>query len=297
MKRLAFLFFLLLFCWPAPTAAAQESEDRTRFFWDITIEAGETVAEAVCIGCSVRVEGAVGTEVVAIAGNVTLSGPVQDEVVVVGGDVRLLPGAQVGEEIVVVGGRVLRDPAVTVNADIIEEAPYFHLPGQRAFHWQGMLVLVAFNFAAALLGGLVVRARRRQNLAAALRAHYILTALLGLIILIAVGTSLSLTEKLGPGEDWADMVLLFLLFVPALACVLAIMQLLGALRVGRERPGAALLAGAAATSLLFLLPVVGLLWLLALFALGPGMVAVSGLGSNPHWLPNLFRRRPQEKTL
>jgi hypothetical protein len=66
---------------------------------------------------------------------------------------------------------------------------------------------------------------------------------------------------------------------------------IGRLRRGSAKPWGILLAGAAATTLLFLVPLLGFLLFLALWVLAFGMIAVSGLGASPHWLPTLFSPR------
>ncbi len=292
MNRVTFLLlFLLSYCLAAPAAA----DDRVQFLRNLTVEADETVSDVVCIGCSVTVRGTVVSDVVVIAGNVTVEGTVPGEVIVVGGDVRLLPGAHVGDEIVCIGGRVVRDPAATLGGSV-EEIIYFHLPGQRVFHWQGMLVLAGFNFAVVLLGGLILRPRRLKNMADSLRSHYFLTPVLGVLLFLAVAISYDLAEHLGQWEDWGSTVLNFAFLGVPLLGYAGMAHLIGRLGRGSAKPWGILLAGAAATTLLLLLPLLGFLLFLALWVLAFGMIAVSGLGASPHWLPTLFSRRRQPST-
>lgn len=281
--RVAFLLLLVL-----PLAA--QAEDHIHFGWDIVVAAEETIDDAVCFACSIRVQGTASGDAVTIAGNVTVAGAVGSVVVAVGGDVRLLPGASAGGEVVSVGGRVVQDPTATLKSSA-EKAPYFHFPGQRAFYWRGMLALILFNFAVVLLGGLILRPRRLENMAGALRRHYLLTPALGLLLLVAVASSYAVASLLGRWQEWGDIVLTIVLLGVPLAGYLGIAQLVGTLGARSRHPWGVLVAGAAGTTLLLLLPLIGFLLLMAVLVLGFGIVAVSGLGSSPDWLPARFARR------
>ncbi|MFQ5777716.1 MAG: hypothetical protein ACE5IP_06880 [Terriglobia bacterium] len=287
MKRcLHLLPLLLLFLLPL----AGQADDHIHFGWDIVVAAEETLGDAVCFACSIRVEGTASGDAVAIAGNVTVAGTVGADVVAVGGDVRLLSGASAGGEVVSVGGRVVLDPNATLKSGV-EKAPYLHFPGQRAFYWRGMLVLILVNLAVVLLGGLILRPRRLENMAGALRRHYLLTPMLGLVLLLGVSSSYSLAGLLGQWEDWGNNILTIVLLGVPLAGYLGIAQLVGTLGARSRHPWGVLVTGAAGTTLLLLLPLIGFLLLLAVFVLGFGIVAVSGLGGSPDWLPARFARR------
>ena len=69
-------------------AWGQGRQDRVSFGRNIVIERGESVADAVCLGCSIRVDGTVRGDAVTVGGRTTVSGRVDGDVVAVGGGIR-----------------------------------------------------------------------------------------------------------------------------------------------------------------------------------------------------------------
>ncbi|MFQ5741656.1 MAG: hypothetical protein ACE5JX_21875, partial [Acidobacteriota bacterium] len=86
---------------PLPTLEAggqppvQAGDDQVRYLSSIHIPQGAVAGEAVCILCSIRVDGKLTGEAVAVWGDIVVSGTVADEVVTAGGNVRLLAGSRV----------------------------------------------------------------------------------------------------------------------------------------------------------------------------------------------------------
>ncbi len=68
-------------------AWAEGGQDRVSVRDDITIERGETVKDAVCIGCSIRVDGVVTGDAVTVGGHITVSGRVAGDLAAVGGSI------------------------------------------------------------------------------------------------------------------------------------------------------------------------------------------------------------------
>jgi hypothetical protein len=112
---ISFIGFAAL-CIPA---FADGSHDRTQFGHDITIGPDETVSEATCFGCSVRVRGHVESDVTTFGGSVIVedSGEIASDLTSFGGDVRLDKGSKVNN-ITVFGGRIRRDPEAAVEGDV-----------------------------------------------------------------------------------------------------------------------------------------------------------------------------------
>jgi hypothetical protein len=79
-----------------------DGDDRISFGQWIHIEAGDTIGDAVCIGCSI-----------------TVSGTVEGDAVSVGGRIELEEGATIGGNAVSVGGRVDVPSGATVEGDAV----------------------------------------------------------------------------------------------------------------------------------------------------------------------------------
>ena len=85
------------------TPGAASAQDRVMVGEDIYVAAGEALDDAVCIGCSIRIDGKV-KEAVAIAGNIEINGEVERDAVVVFGGVRLDADGRVGGDVAAIGG-------------------------------------------------------------------------------------------------------------------------------------------------------------------------------------------------
>ena len=105
---------LLLLLGLAPFGVIQ-AQERVMVGEDIYVAAGEEIDEAICIGCSIRIDGKV-KDAVAIGGSIEIAGESKDAVAVFGG--LRVDGEVTGDAVVVGGGmRVngkVRGDAVTV---------------------------------------------------------------------------------------------------------------------------------------------------------------------------------------
>ncbi|HSM13294.1 MAG TPA: hypothetical protein VLA66_04440 [Thermoanaerobaculia bacterium] len=84
----------------------RSADDRVSVGRSIRIDEDETVGAAVCVGCSVTVDGVVLEDAVAVGGSVRVSGRVEGQAVAVGGSVGVADGAEVGDDAVAIGGAV-----------------------------------------------------------------------------------------------------------------------------------------------------------------------------------------------
>ena len=82
--------------------SAAAAQDRVMVGEDIYVAAGEEIDTAVCIGCSIRVDGKVRKEAVAVGGGVEVNGAGEGEVVSIFGRLRI--HGEVHQEAVVIGG-------------------------------------------------------------------------------------------------------------------------------------------------------------------------------------------------
>jgi len=83
------------------------------------LKAGETAEAVVVIGGSASVHGKVREAVVVIGGNVEVDGEVGEAVVAIFGNIRAKPGAAIREDVVAVLGSVSAAPGVVVNGDAV----------------------------------------------------------------------------------------------------------------------------------------------------------------------------------
>lgn len=100
--------------------------DRVQFGRSMTIGQDEEVADVVCIGCSIRIDGRA-ADAVAIGGRITVNGTVTGDLVVVGGGASLGENAIVDGDVATVGGRLWRHSNSVVKGDITSHsgAPIF----------------------------------------------------------------------------------------------------------------------------------------------------------------------------
>ena len=212
-------------------AWGQSTQDRVSVRDDIVIERGETVADAVCIGCSIRIEGAVmgdavsiggritvpgrvGGDVVAVGGSIDLTGVVDGDVVAVAGFVELGPGAAVGGDAVGVLGGVegVRDGRVAGKVTSVRSI----VPIVAS----GFVVLLAICLVAALiiqplltlLCAIVLGPQRLEVLARTAASRGLMSFIVGVGLLFAsflLGVFRRLHPVLGTGDsapNWADLV-------------------------------------------------------------------------------------------
>lgn len=102
----------------ASLAFAEEPE-RTGWFRDITIPAGETAESITCIFCSIRVDGEVRGDATTEWGDIDVRGTVGKSATAVAGEIRLGAGAQIkGDSVSVFGDTVLGDNA-RIEGDVV----------------------------------------------------------------------------------------------------------------------------------------------------------------------------------
>lgn len=284
------LFLLLSLTQPAPAPAEEQArvDDRLEFLSSIHIPKGTVAGEAICILCSIRVDGELRHEAVAVCGDVVVSGAVAGEVIAAGGNVRLFAGSKVDDEAIAVGGRVFRHPEAKVGS--VEEAAFLYFPGQRSFSWPGTLLFAGAALLALLLSAGLLRDVRTRKMKAALRLQPARILILGVAGVALIGFLGGGTPVLDPLSGWGDLVLAAFLLVPAWLGSAGLVRLAGDWFFPNH-PIRAVMVGSLALLLLMLVPVVGLLALLAVFLLGWGTSLLSGLGSEADWLFGRFRRQ------
>ncbi len=122
LRTSAILMSILVAFVIAPSLAfANDGGQRVQFFQNITVGSDDHVEEAVCIFCSIRIEGSSG-DTVAILGNIIVDGTVSGDAVSVGGGIRLGEDAEVSGDTVGIGQGVYRHPNAVVNGQVVSES-------------------------------------------------------------------------------------------------------------------------------------------------------------------------------
>jgi predicted acyltransferase (DUF342 family) len=121
---------LCLFCAGllAAAAPARASQDVVRIFDNVDIGPDESVHDAVCVFCSVHVEGKVDGDLVSIFGNVRLNGEAHHDVVSVFGNVTAAGDSSIGGDLVSIFGAVRLGDNVTVGKDTVTIFGMLHAP-------------------------------------------------------------------------------------------------------------------------------------------------------------------------
>jgi hypothetical protein len=103
-------------------ALADSPRDRTQVGNNIYVGPDETIAEATCFGCSVRIRGHVDGDVTVFGGRMVVEdqGEIGGDAVDFGGSVRLDKSVKVNGDVCVFGGRFHRDPAASIGGDIVD---------------------------------------------------------------------------------------------------------------------------------------------------------------------------------
>lgn len=112
---------LSLFVALAGASHAQAHRNRTYFNQDIFVAQGQEVHNAICVFCSVQVEGDLSGRVVVLFGSLNVSGRIEGSTMVVGGNAVLDSQARLGGNAIVVGGNAVyeTDESISGNAYVI----------------------------------------------------------------------------------------------------------------------------------------------------------------------------------
>lgn len=305
MKRLALLGLILLL-----PAAATAQEDRVQFGRDVVIEAGETVADVVCFGCSVtveprgtvngdivtfggslRVEGPVGGDIVTFGGDITLDAPVGGDITTFGGHVRLGPLAVVGGNVSSSGGRIDRDPNAAVGGSV-ETRPGLLAWGAAGVLLAFLLLGVVVNLVLVFLTYVIAGERRIGVVAGAVREHTAAALLAGLAAVAGAVLLFILAARMGSATPIVAVGVSLALVVGLVVGYTGLSYWVGRGVLRRSGPLLALLVGVALITALQMIPFLGLLLLLVFVLLALGSAAVSGLGTSPDWLLRQLGTQP-----
>jgi uncharacterized RDD family membrane protein YckC len=282
------------------TASSGNRHDQVvRFGKDVELPAGDTAGEVVVIGGGATIHGTVDREVVVIGGDVRIDGSVGSDVVAIMGNAVVGPKARISGQLVTVGGTNNIAEGGKVSGEIVEvgaglvPSRFLQLRWLRDWISQCVLELrplapgvgwvwciAGFFFFIYLLIALLFRhpvqcctaqmsARPATTLAAGILTKLALPILCILLVVTVIGT----------------VVLPFLvvgLFLTTLVGKVAVLEYLGGRILGafglngEQRPLMAFLIGTVLLTLLYMVPVIGLLTfcIFSWWGLGAGVTAI-----------------------
>ena len=297
-----------------PPAWGQGGQDRVSFGQDIVVEQGESVGDAVCIGCSIRVEGTVTGDAVTVGGGMTVSGRgrVKGDVVAVGGRIRLT-GAVDGDA-VAVAGTIELGPDAAVGGDAVgvlgevegvqdgrvggEVGTIRPTAGVLASFF--VVFLVVFLITALIIQPLLALScaallgpQRLDVLARTAASRGLMSFLVGAGVLTAF-LLLSLAGIFIPlWIPGIGLPLTPILFVPLVVGYAGISYWVGhgLLPHVNTRPAAFL--GAVLVTILQIIPIVGWIAFVIFFPLALGVAVTSGFGTAVEWMDSRFKRRAE----
>lgn len=276
---------------------------------DFTLKAGESAEIVVIVGGTARIQGKVTDKVVVVAGSAEISGEVENEVIVVLGSVTAADGARIGGDVVSVGGKI----EVTGDAKISgQQHPvdfgledwqvaglkkWFYqcvvkmrpLAPQIGWVWAVAAVFFLFYLLVAIVFPSPVRACVEE-----LGKRPATAFLMSLLTLFLVPIVMAILAATGLGLFVFPFILAALI-LGGIAGKVAIIEWLG-LRLAKafgpdlsSKPVIALILGALLVSLLYIVPVLGLLMFFVLSVWGLGSAVMATIGS--------FRRELPEKPI
>ena len=271
--------------------AGEEAGDAVCIFCSLVID-GEVRGNAISIGGSVESMGNVGGAVVAVGGPVVLGGRVGGEVVAVGADVELRPGAHVGGGVTVVFGQVTGHEQADIRGQVISVRAIMPMValGLAIFGGVLLLMLMFFQPLLALLCAAIMGTTRVQVLADTARGRAGMSFLAG-VALIAISALLAVLSVAAP--FWIPGIFLpfcVLLLVLLVGGYTGISYWLGRAAASRTTLLTATVLGALLVTILQWIPVIGWLVGCIFFMMALGAALLSGLGTSVDWLRDQISR-------
>jgi hypothetical protein len=111
---------LALFLIAVAVPVARADDNRVSVFHSISVEEGEQVENAVCVFCSIRVDGALQGNAVAILGSIRSNGQIEQNAVSILGGVSLGRDAHIGQNCVAILGSVRRANSDQIGQNVVE---------------------------------------------------------------------------------------------------------------------------------------------------------------------------------
>ncbi|HEU5342676.1 hypothetical protein [Edaphobacter sp.] len=142
------LFAAVVLLYAVRPAMARSVDDRVSLGGDITIAAGETGGDVVCVFCSIHIHGDTRGDVVAVLGSVTVDSGhrIGGDVAVIGGDLNLGPESEVGGDVSVIAGspNLAEDAAIHGSRTVIPGRAWLLLPFAPLLILVGIIWLIVY---------------------------------------------------------------------------------------------------------------------------------------------------------
>jgi len=298
------------------------------FGQNVELKAGDTADVVVVIGGSAKIHGKVRQAVVTIGGSSEVDGEVGDAVVAVMGNIHLKPGAKINKDAVAVMGTLTVDPGVKVAGDAVAVGGKFNIADGAKIHGQkvnvglpipfaniewlgkwlrycvfefrplapqvGFVWIIAGVFFLFYLFIAAVFPRPVQVCVDSLTQRPATTFLMGMLTKILVPVVIVILAVTGIGLIVVPF-LMAALFFGAVVGKVAILEWLG-MQIGRhfgtgfQKPLVAFLIGSVLLTLLYMVPILGLLTYTIFSVWGLGCAVTAAFGS-------LRREMPEKPTV
>jgi len=293
------------------------------FGQNVELKAGDSADVVVVIGGSAKIHGKVRQAVVTIGGSSEVDGEVGDAVVAVMGNVHLKPGAKINKDAVAVMGTLTVDSGVKVAGDAVSVGGKFNIADGAKIHGQkvnvglpipflnidwlgkwlkycvfelrplapqvGFVWIIAGVFFLLYLFVAAVFPRPVQMCVDGLTQRPATTFLMGLLIKILVPVVVLILAVTGIGLIVVPF-LMAALFFGAVVGKVAILEWLG-LQIGRrfgtgfQKPLVAFLIGTILLTLLYMVPILGLLTYMIFSVWGLGCAVTAAFSSMRREMP------------
>lgn len=241
-------------------------DSTTSFFSSVTVPKGSAQEDVVCILCSAEIQGRLTGDLVLIGGDASISGSVNGDVIVVGG--WIVTSGPIGGEAFTLGGTVTRKPGAKIAGEV-DSFPWLHLPGQRSFHPAAVLCLIAIVLLLVFLGGQIWKRGKSDRLGDLVVRRWWLALLVGGGLWYLYLEYLDEYETSSIPLEVLFWVLLLVLFVATWSGFYGLTWAIGR-GVSQTEGWKTRLAGALMVSIALLIPVLGLVVLCMIFAIGLG---------------------------
>jgi hypothetical protein len=287
MKRIALIAICLLVIPVMGFAKNSGANDRVQIGKSIEVGPDETVGDAVCIGCSIRVQGHVMGDAVAIGGAVDVDSKVNGDAVAIGGSVRLGPDSSVGGDVTTVGGAVQRDSTSSVGGDVVVN---HHLPvmsgmmGMGTLFLMGLVASIPLTIILSVICYFILGQQRVEVMVGALRARTGPAMLAGLAVLIGAAIVMFLFPHAGTLKPIVVVVIAIAVCITMIVGYTAVSMWAGRGVAKGASPIAALILGAIVVAVAQSIPLIGF-FLVIVFALAAvGTAITTGFGTHSDWL-------------
>lgn len=275
----------------ASDVSAEHGNDMVHIGKTISVAPGESVGDAVCIGCSIHVAGRATGDLVAVGGSVQVDGTVEGDTVAVGGNLRLGPGSLIHGDATVVGGKLQRDPTSRIDGEVSNPSIIANSGSLALILLAPFVFMLLVGVVLSVLCVAVLGEQRIETIVDALRRHAGLAFLAGLGVLVGFVILVSVFHWTGPLSPMISLALFVVLLVLAVVGYAGVSAWVGHGLAPAAGLMGAVIAGAVLVGVLQAIPVLGLFAIVLFGFWALGGAALSGLGTRPEWLAERLANR------